>query len=287
MLSLFGILAVILIPLLSLSESRQFTPVTIPAGAYSLQGYLSTGSDPEGPYVIFFHGNRPEGQAQPLYQHILQMFPDEMTVLGVDVLGYGQSSVDETVDPVRILDHEEDWRGAVAYLEENLGARKDQIILVGHSMGATMVMDAARKDAFLLSIPIGLGDWKVILDDPQRVRDHARKIKNHTGVSIDPDLLRKYKKQYTPETAFGSCPQTPVRLIFAKYDDRRSTLFPYVRITREKCTSLVGWRLIPLSDHMYGTEVTRFPKPVRDLYSRISLTLLKWQLLDLIERAEP
>ena len=115
MLSLFGILLLILVPALSLRGTREFAPVTIPAGDYSLQGYLSKGSDPEGPYVIFFHGNRPEGEAHPLYQHILQMFPPEMTVLGVDVLGYGQSKVDPTVDPEMILVFEDQWRAAANY----------------------------------------------------------------------------------------------------------------------------------------------------------------------------
>ncbi|HLE14450.1 MAG TPA: hypothetical protein VI776_06860, partial [Anaerolineales bacterium] len=172
-------------------------------------------------------------------------------------------------------------------LEEHLGAEKEQIILVGHSMGATMVMDAARKDAFLLSIPIGLGDWRVVLDSPKGVRDHVNKIKQYTGVSVDPEMLRQSKAQYVPEVVFGSCPLTPVRLIFTRYDDGPKTLFPYFNEAQEKCTSMVGWRILPLGDHMYGTELNRFPKLIRDLYSRISLTLLKWQLLDLIERAEP
>jgi Alpha/beta hydrolase family len=286
LLALFGILLLILVPAFSLRANRDFTPVTIPAGDYSLQGYLSKGSDPEGPYVIFFHGNRPEGQAHPLYQHILQMFPPEMTVLGVDVLGYGQSKVDPTVDPEKILVFQDDWRAAANYLQENLGARKDQIVLAGHSMGATIVMDAARKDEFLLSIPIGLGDWKVVLDSPQLARDHAVKLKAHTGVSVTPEQLRRYKAEYQPQVVFGSCPQTPVRLVFARHDDGPATMGENIKEAKEKCGPLVDWRTIPISDHTYGTEVTRFPKPVNELYSNISLTFLKWQLLRLIQQAE-
>jgi hypothetical protein len=257
------------VPALSLRGQREFTPVTILDGDYLLQGYLSQGSDPRGPYVIFFHGNRPEGEAHPLYQHILQMFPPEMTVLGVDVLGYGQSKVDTTVDPQKLLVFEDQWRSVVNYLQENLGARKDQIVLVGHSMGATIVMDAARKDAFLLSIPIGLGDWELVLDNPQLVSEHISKIKAHTGVRVTPEELRLDKSEYQPQIVFGSCPQTTVRLVFAQHDEGPLTLGEYIKGANENCGSLVDRGTIPISDHTYGTEVTRFPWPVRDLYSNI------------------
>jgi pimeloyl-ACP methyl ester carboxylesterase len=191
------------------------------------------------------------------------------------------------VDPVRILDHEPDWRAALAYLENNLGASPDQIILVGHSMGATMVMDAARKASFRLSVPIGLGDWNLILDNPEKISDHVNKIKANTGVSIDPALLRPNKAQYSPEVVFASCPLTPVRLIYAGRDDGPHTLFPYINEAQEECADLIGWRFVPYSDHMYGTELAGYPRPVRDLYSRLSLSLLKWQLLGLIGSSKP
>lgn len=286
LLALLGFLFLFLIPALSLRTQREFTPVSIPAGDNTLTGYLSKGSNPEGPFVIFFHGNRPEGEAHPLYQHILQMFPADMTILGVDVLGYGQSKVDPAVDPEKILVFEGQWRAAVDYLQANLGARKDQIILAGHSMGATIVMDAARKDAFLLSIPIGLGDWNIILENPRLLGEHAAKIKAHTGVQVTPEQLEQDKAGYRPQIVFDSCPKTPVRLVFAQHDDGPLTMGEDIKKAKEKCGSLVDQRTVPISDHTYGTEVTRFPWPAGELYSNISLTLLKWQLLRLVQQVD-
>ena len=63
-------IGLIVIPYLYLSGERSFQEITIPGDGFQLRGYLSSGSDPDGRWIIFVHGNRKVGQDHELYQAI-------------------------------------------------------------------------------------------------------------------------------------------------------------------------------------------------------------------------
>jgi hypothetical protein len=50
----------------------------------------------------------------------------------------------------------------------------------------------------------------------------------------------------------------------------------------EGCPGLVYWSEVPISDHMYGTEMFKIPEPIRGIYSRISLSLLKYRFQQIL-----
>ena len=55
------LLVVLAAPFLYLSGSRDFEQLVIPADGYEIVGYLSEGTNPDGPWFVFAHGNRAIG----------------------------------------------------------------------------------------------------------------------------------------------------------------------------------------------------------------------------------
>jgi pimeloyl-ACP methyl ester carboxylesterase len=120
------------------------------------------GGSPDGPWIIFAHGNRREGQAHPLYQRLTGNIRAEATVLALDLRGFGQSSADGLETAAAVWDRSGDIEAAVVYLKSHYQATDEQIILMGHSLGAAQALKAAQRRPYRLAIPIGLGEGSYV-----------------------------------------------------------------------------------------------------------------------------
>lgn len=272
------LILVLVLPYVYLSGNRQYKKVRISADGYQLNGYLGIGNDPQGAWIVMTHGNRREGQSLELYQQIRNNLSEEFAVLAIDFYGFGESSIEGLSQGIYTLGRIDDIEAAVEYLKGNYGVSDDQIVLIGHSMGASRVMRAALDHNYRLAIPIGLGDWDSLLANPKLVLQYSRKFSNNTGVFIEPEGIKEEGEQFTADALFSGCPETPVRIIFASFDDGRIPLDPYYQDAHSRCLEDVQMSVIPLSDHMYGSEKIKLPQFIISIRSRFLLSLLIWRL---------
>lgn len=276
------LLLVVGLPYLYLMGERSYQEVTIPAEGYELNGYLDNGTDPDGAWIILVHGNRKDGQSHELYRQIRNQLSERISMLALDLRGFGGSSSEGMEHSENILNRIVDIDAAVKYLKDNYGVDDNQIILIGHSLGASHVMKAAIDQQYRTSIPIGLGDWDRVLADPDMIEAYKRKFFNNTGVRIDTEEVMSEGIEFSSEYLFSDCPETPVQLVFAGRDEGREELSTYYREAYDRCGEDIQWNVIPLSNHMYGTESTRFPKVLSDIASRIYLSMLMFRLNNII-----
>jgi alpha/beta superfamily hydrolase len=279
------ILVVILfsLPYLYLSGEREYQAVTIPAKGYQLAGYLSEGIDPAGNWIIFIHGNRKEGQSKELYRIIRQNFPEELSVLAIDMRGFGASANDGMDQAEHIILRLEDIEAATNYLEREYEVNADQIILMGHSLGAAQVMRAAQEHSFLQTVPIGLGNWDGLLESESQIKNYTEKFLNNTGVRVNQAQVSEEGKEFSSAMLFTDCPETPAWLVFASADDGLSPLAPSYQGANQRCQDELRWSVIPFSDHMYGTENKSLPGLLKDFRSRIMISLLSWRLERIVD----
>jgi alpha/beta superfamily hydrolase len=271
-------IGLIFLPLRYLSSQRSYREVTISGDGYQMSGYLSEGTGPKDYWVILVHGNRKNGQDHELYRVIKDNLPEELSVLAIDLRGFGDSSGEGNSQVPNTIDRSEDLHAAENYLANNYGVQEDQIVLMGHSFGAAQVMKDALDHEHLLVMPIGLGDWDSLLDDPAAVQSYIRKFYTNTGASLQTEDVLVEGKDFTTNSIFADCPTSPVLMIYASGDDGiQKYRKPYQEL-HERCESKINWTEIPLSDHFYGTEFTRMPEVLRRIYSRISLSLLMYRM---------
>jgi pimeloyl-ACP methyl ester carboxylesterase len=262
-----------LLPYIYTSSSRRFEVVSIPADGYQVAGYLSVGTKANGPWLVFVHGNRKEGQSHVLYQRIANGIDDDVSVLSIDLRGFGASSGEGLERSVNILNRSGDIDAAVEYLHEGYGVTEDQILLAGHSLGALQVLKAAGSRRFLRVIPIGPANFEAFLTSQDRMEAYIEKFQYNTGVQLTPESMEREGSQLLPQQLFTPCPETPIVMVFASHDlgdglDRHREKIP------EDCISTIQWITIPFSDHMYGTEGSRLPRLFQPFHSNISVTLL-------------
>lgn len=273
---------VIIFPYLYTSSSREFSRVSITEQGYSITGYVSKADQPGGKWVVLVHGNRKDGQQHTLYENIRNNLPTNVSVLAVDLPGFGASSPRGYDFKSGAIYQPEDIALVTDYLEQTFQVDNEDIILIGHSLGAARVMSAAIDNQYDLAIPIGLGDWDGLLNDTAKIRNYLAKYRENTGITLLSEQLVEEGQHYTSQALFNQCPQTPVDLIFAQFDDAKSLLYPIYQDLAGRCGNSLSWSVIPLADHMYGTEVTRLPEPIKSLYSRILLAFLKYRLTEVI-----
>ena len=290
----------ILLPLLSLvfmggliilslflytSPTRIFRQVDILGNGYKLNAYISEGNVAKNDWVIFIHGNRKEGQKHALYATFRNNIASDFSVLAIDLRGFGGSRADGLGSESLVINRPQDLKIAVDYLAKQYGTRPGKIILIGHSLGAAWVMRAGVDTPFRQVVPIGLGDYDSLLRNPEKIRDYIGKVLENTGVQMKPERLAEEVSRFTAKAFFSNCPESPVHLIFADYDDAREPLFPKYKTASEKCQGMVKWSVIPFSDHMYGTEITNHQKPLQRIYSRMMLSLLKYRIERILLRS--
>ena len=274
-------IVVFAIPFIYLSGVREVEEVIIPANGYELRGYYAKGTASDGPWVVLVHGNRQSGQNNPLYQQIVHHLERQTSVLGLDLSGFGQSSPAGLSQNESFFDRSPDVEAAINYLIEQKGARQERIVLVGHSLGAAQVLKVAQTRRYQRVIPIGLGDYTVYLDNQRLLESYVDKFGASTGVRVSNEMMFNSVSQFTPESLFSPCPETPTVLVFGGLDHADTLIHQRERLDN-LCTDELRWITVPFADHMYGTENTRLPDPLEPFYSRSVLTVLIWQLNQLI-----
>ena len=272
------ILALILIPRFYLTDSRLFEDVSLSGEGFQIHAVVSEGEDPGGKWIILVHGNRGSGQDHPLYNTIRENLSPEYSILAVDLRGFG-GSVGEGINQLPAsIDRTEDLMFVSEYLIENYSIDDDQIILIGHSFGAAQVFKAEQGSNFLMVIPIGLGDWDALLASDAGISSYLQKFEANTGIQVSESEMLATAKQFTVSSLFGECPASPVWLVYASQDDAIPRHKEAYESLSEECNGLINWVQVPISDHMYGTETFKLPEPIRGIYSKISLSLLKYRL---------
>lgn len=276
-LGLFLMLAVVSIPFIYTSGSRTFREVSIPAEGYHIAGNISEGTDPAGTWIVFTHGNRKSGQAHRLYQNIINNLDDDLSILAIDFRGFGASSAEGLVTADHVLDRTDDIKAATAYLESSYGISRQNITLIGHSLGALQVLKAGQDNQYGAIIAMGPANFEVFLDNGIRMQRYIQKFEGNTGVEMTGETMLREGSTLTPPSLFSPCPLSPVTLVFGARDHGDIMLHDRPMIDA-LCPSNIKWLVIPLADHMYGTEIVGFPNPVPTLYSTFLQSLLKWQL---------
>lgn len=258
--------------------SRQ---ITIPADGYQIAGYISEAADPHGVWVIFVHGNRAEGQGHVLYRRISGHLPAAVSVLSIDMRGFGNSSSEGLEASDRILDRTGDIEAAADYLGAEYGVEDIQVVLMGHSLGALQVLKAGQSGRYRGVISIGPGDFRAYLGDAASRQLYAAKLSAATGIRVADQSIASEGPAFVPEHLFDPCPQSPTVLVFGAFDLEESLRRAAGEIP-EACASAVRWETIPLSNHMYGTEWEFLPWPLRSAASWLPVGLLLWNLNHLI-----
>lgn len=281
---LLPIFGLYLFPLLVISGNRAYEEVMVPAEGYEIKGYLSRGKHADGPWIVFGHGNRKDGQAGELYQYILKNLNADATVLAVDFRGFGGSSAEGLAESGNIINRSGDVEAAVAYLKNQLNAREERIIVIGHSMGATQAMLVAQEHSYALAIPIGLGDWDYVLSNSEEMNGYINKFYANTGVKLSLEQLRREAIGLTPQTLFSKCPETPVEMIYGSKEGTLKSFEPYFQTLREHCDDRLRVHTVYLSGHMYGTESYGLPEPIRKFSSRLQVSYLVFVLNRIISR---
>lgn len=280
-------LALILVPAWYLNEMREYQDVAIPADGYQLHGYLSRSETESAGWILFVHGNRKVGQDHPLYIRLRDNLPRHFSVLAIDLRGFGGSADTNLGEAAEILDRSPDLLAATRYLREHYGVEEEDIILIGHSLGAAQVFHLAQSHEYRLAIPIGLGYWDGVMEDQTKLRGYIARFANNTGVRLSEAQLRKEGNQFTSQALLSSCPRSPVWLVFADRDEARQPLYPRYKHLRQVCDDRLHWSTIPFADHVYGTELTWTPKFVQSIYSNLVESLLKWRLSIILNRYAP
>ena len=249
-------------PLAVVAQTRPFAAVMIPADGYELAGYLSEGEDPSGTWVIFVHGNRAEGQAHVLYRRIAGNLPGDISVLSIDMRGFGNSPSEGLESSDRVLDRTGDIEAAVDYLGVEYGVQDTQIVLIGHSLGALQVLKAGQSRGFRGVISIGPGDFRSFLRDAESIARYAWKLGRAMGVPVSPDQIASEGQDLTAAALFDPCPESPTILMFGALEWRDSLRNAADQIP-QACAPALQWVTIPFSDHMYGTELWALPEPLQ------------------------
>lgn len=275
----------IVFPIGYLSSQRPFEDVSIQGEGYQLHGYISEGTDSSNNWVILVHGNRKPGQDHELYKIMRENLPLDYSVFAVDLRGFGGSVGDGENQLPATIDRSDDLAITAAYLVENYGVQEDQIALIGHSYGAAQILNMAQDQSYSLVIPIGLGDWDALLKSESGIEGYQQKFQANTGILVDMQVLRGDAEKFSSEALFNDCPESPVWFVYASQDDAIPVHKEAYLTLAEECPDLVQWGEVSLSDHMYGTEMVKLPEPLRGIYARLSLSILKYRLGQILHSA--
>jgi pimeloyl-ACP methyl ester carboxylesterase len=236
-------------------NSREFEIVTIYSDNYELSGYLSIGNEENGPWIIFCHGNRKEGNAHPLYQKIISNINNKVSVLAIDFRGFGLSVSDNWLDDELVWNRKRDLEIAVDYIKSHFNVKNEQIILMGHSLGASQIIIAAHNVQYRLLVPIGLGDYDNVLDDENTLHDYRLKFERNTGVMMTEEIMKREGVYFRPRNLFYPCPQTPIALVFGSIEKNHvHSIYNNKHKISDGCDGMISWHTVPFSDHMFWME---------------------------------
>ena len=282
---LLVLLGAVFMPGSYISSERSFEEVSIEGDGFQLHGLQSLAQEGEE-WIVLVHGNRAQGQGHDLYAAMRELLPDNYSILAVDLRGFGGSVGEGDLQLPASIDRRADLEAVSAYLSEYFAVEKDQIVLAGHLFGAAQVFNTAQENGYQLVIPIGLGDWDALVASDSGIDDYIQKFEANTGIQVPREVLLDEANQYTTESLFADCPASPVWLLYGSQENGIPTHRVAFDTLADKCGDLVSWSEVPISDHMYGTEMYRLPEPLRGIYSRLSLSLLKFRLGQILSTVE-
>ena len=131
----------------------------------SINGWLFN-YHPNKSIVIVVHGIFPNGKCKPESNLIASLLiKNEINVLTIDLRNYGQSTVVGNYENLGLSEYK-DVLGAYDYLQ-GLGFKKNQIGLLGISLGSASVIFAAEKELDIKAVWLesSLAEFKMILKD--------------------------------------------------------------------------------------------------------------------------
>lgn len=268
----------VIVPYVYLSGEREFQEISIQGEGFQLHGVISEGLDPRGPWIILVHGNRKSGQDHALYENIRENLPADFSILAIDLRGFGDSTGEGDNQFPESINRIADLKTAGNFLSDKYGIQTNQIMLIGHSFGAAQVLHAAQDEAYMLVVPVGLGDWDALLDSDSSIEGYQQKFEANTGIKVDKSELIMNARNFSVASLFKDCPESPVWFVYAGQDDAIPVHREPFNSLSDICPGMVHWREIPFSDHMYGTEMERLPELLRGIYSRLSQSLLIFNL---------
>jgi alpha/beta superfamily hydrolase len=271
------LLGVVVIPGSYISSERSFEEVTMEGDGFQLHGLQSLAEKGEN-WIVLVHGNRAQGQEHDLYTAMRELLPDNYSILVVDLRGFGGSVGEGEQQLPASIDRMADLEAVGAYLSGNFAVEKKQVVLIGHSYGAAQVFNTARENGYLLVLPMGLGDWDALVASDSGIDDYIQKFEANTGIQVPREVLVEEANDFTTESLFADCPASPVWLLYGSQEDAIPVQKEAFTVLAEKCGDMIHWSEVPISDHMYGTEMFKLPQPLRGIYSRLSLSLLKFRL---------
>jgi hypothetical protein len=144
----------------------------------------------------------------------------------------------------------------------------------------------AQTEQYLSVIPIGLGDWDALLASDAEIDSYMDKFYANTGIQVDRSILIEDAENFTMQALSQGCPESPTWFVYASQDDAKNSHTNAFQSFSEKCPGQFAWSQVPLSDHMYGTEMEKLPEPLRGIYSRLSLSLLNYRLGQILHSIE-
>ena len=118
------------------------------------------------PIIIIVHGISPNGKCNPEPNLIAGLLiKNQINALTIDLRNYGESSIVSSYENLGLSEYE-DVLGAYDYLISN-GFKKNQIGLLGISLGSTSVIFAAEKEQEIKAVwaESSLAEFKMILKD--------------------------------------------------------------------------------------------------------------------------
>ena len=118
------------------------------------------------PIIIIVHGISPNGKCNPEPNLIASLLiKNQINALTIDLRNYGESSIVSSYENLGLSEYE-DVLGAYDYLISN-GFKKNQIGLLGISLGSTSVIFAAEKEQEIKAVwaESSLAEFKMILKD--------------------------------------------------------------------------------------------------------------------------
>ncbi len=214
--------------------------------------YRPDGSPPHG-YVVFLHGNRPDGRKHPLPSGLCSNLGRRYVVLAFDYPGYGDSDPMPPYRPGMVLDFQPETSAAITYLEQRFAMDPQDVILMGHSLGSVSVLDIGHRISAKLIIAIGAADAQQVISTELKIRGEVRKYQK-IGLDVPPDAMQTLYSPFFADNMLARCYPVRVVLISGEFDRGLTGLDPYVSDLNGRCPHTIERIIVPWANHMFWSE---------------------------------
>ncbi|RMD61078.1 MAG: alpha/beta hydrolase [Alphaproteobacteria bacterium] len=205
-------------------------------------------------YVVFAHGNRPDGRRHPLARALAGALGRHFTTLAFDFRGYGDSGPLGPYRPGMTLDLTSDIVAGVRYLAQRFEVAPEDVILVGHSFGSASVNLAAKKLGARRAVAIGTGDARRMLSlRPDFAAGQVRKLAQ-VGLDVPLDHIPALYEPLYADNIFDTCPAGQRLFIWGEYEPGAAMMGDVLSRLRRDCPGRIDVAIIPRANHMYWFE---------------------------------